>query len=84
MRSAGGIGVVENCLHLCAPCHGWAHANPKVSYGHGVLLRRGDGEHPEPAMHYGWRTCDVDHFTEGVSTPGGEACDTAADLDLDP
>lgn len=68
MRSAGGLGLVENCLHLCFECHEWVHHHSKVSYGHGVLIRRYMDSHPEPVFHPGWRTCAVDHVHGGVDT----------------
>lgn len=68
MRSAGGLGFAENCLHLCFECHAWTHANTKVAYGHGVLLRRHMTTHPEPVFHPGWRTCGTDHVHGGVDT----------------
>ena len=64
----GGLGLAENCLHLCFECHEWVHRNAKVSYGHGALIRRHMTSHPEPVFHLGWRTCTVDHVHGGVDT----------------
>ena len=68
MRSAGGLGLVENCLHLCAEDHAWVHDHPEVSYGHGALLRRHMVDHPDPVFHPGWRSCTTDHVHGGVDT----------------
>lgn len=42
MRSAGGMGTLDNCAGLCWPCHGHVHANPTESYEHGWLLHGWD------------------------------------------
>lgn len=40
MRSQGGPGTAENCMHLCTSCHTFVHAHPAQSYEEGWLLRR--------------------------------------------
>lgn len=44
-RGVGGKGRADNGLHLCDPCHKWVHANPKISYERGWMLRSGPVHH---------------------------------------
>lgn len=39
LRSKGGRGTIDNCLHVCAACHTWIHGHPKVSYEQGWMIR---------------------------------------------
>lgn len=41
MRSHGGKGYAANGLYVCGPCHLYIHANPKISYEEGWLIRSG-------------------------------------------
>jgi hypothetical protein len=62
MRSAGGLDIYDNILHLCGFCHHEAiHANPDWAYRHGLLIRRSDPNHPPPVIGC-WMNCDVDHM----------------------
>lgn len=45
MRSAGGLGDLDNCLPVCARCHRRIHDHPGFAYLHGLLVRR----HKDPA-----------------------------------
>jgi hypothetical protein len=62
MRSAGGLDIVDNILHLCRSCHhDTIHANPDWAYRHGFLLRRAATDHPEPVIGC-WSECTMDHY----------------------
>lgn len=62
MRSAGGLDLSDNILHLCYWCHHEAiHANPDWAYRHGLLLRRSSADHPAPIIGC-WMDCTTDHF----------------------
>lgn len=39
MRSQRGSNDLGNLLDVCAWCHAWIHANPRISYDRGWLLR---------------------------------------------
>lgn len=41
MRSHSGPGIASNALHCCEHCHTYIHANPKLSYENGWLIRSG-------------------------------------------
>lgn len=40
LRSQGGEHTAENCVSICHMCHDWIHANPKLSYERGWLVRQ--------------------------------------------
>lgn len=62
MRSAGGLDIVDNILHLCHTAHQRRiHAHPKWAYRHGLLLRRGGTDHPPPILGCDL-DCTVDHY----------------------
>ena len=62
MRSAGGLDIFDNLIHLCRACHhDTVHANPDWSYRHGLLLRRGGTDHPDPVIGC-WMECTMDHY----------------------
>lgn len=54
-RSAGGsITDDANVMALCHWCHQWVHANPRISYERGWLVRRG----PEDPDDVEVESCD--------------------------
>ena len=50
-KISGREHSVENCVHICKPCHDWIHAHPEVSYGQGWLVKMGY-EPGETVMKY--------------------------------
>ena len=40
MRSAGGMGHLENCMGVCVTHHRIIHDSPKWAYDHGYLVSR--------------------------------------------
>lgn len=39
LRSQGGKHDVENMIHICEPCHHWAHMHPAVAYTKGWIVK---------------------------------------------
>lgn len=38
LRSAGGQGTFDNCLHVCTSCHDFAHANRAAAVENGWIV----------------------------------------------
>lgn len=38
-KISGREHSIENCVHICKPCHDWIHANPTESYRQGWLVK---------------------------------------------
>jgi len=49
-RSQGGRWCATNGLHLCRPCHSWAHANPTMARSVGWSVRRNHDPAKVPAL----------------------------------
>ena len=54
-KISGREHSVENCVHICKPCHDWIHAHPAVSYEQGWLIRMAHDPGEVP-MKYRGRT----------------------------
>lgn len=38
-RGQGGPGTLENCAHICDACHKFAHANRRLAFEKGWIVR---------------------------------------------
>jgi HNH endonuclease len=71
LRSQGGRGNVANGVTLCFKCHEWAHRNPAMAQGDGLIVASWDSELSMPVTTWYGRVRLDDDGQAYPATPGG-------------